>query len=781
MPIPKSKPKPKPKSKAPLPTNTKVNTEKPPAFPKSNAVKRPKRVLQRDPIFDRCGMAMSRAESVLVSTAGDVIVCRCRRSSTPYISKTENALDNTWSNLIPCCDGIVEVPWSPVFENQPQISGSMSQASEVSTYEWEKISRQHLITASGLKGGAMPMPMPSPKTSDDVKETTPQKETSPEKNHSNRITQEEPEAEADADADARTTILPLPSFDYSHIHEGHNDMVPRPEDNIVGPPVRRKSRPSFPATILESPEEKKEEDNKENNPQTFYHGVPVFLSTLSQVRITKASANPLGAHVLLISAEALLFTYGLNNHGQLGIGIKSTLKDGNRGFHTTPTLITPLLENGGKAINCAAGIDHSLVIVATEGRRVQKRYTNPNAVYADNGALALSRVTSSPCRISTNRHDDNDNNNNNEEDRLGGNSNESVQHHQVYGFGSNDFMKIGLVNAKQIEQDGEEAEDPEDILLPHRVALHCTVWPQKGSSSNYPSQGIFDIAASAEHSAALVRRATGDIEVYTWGNATLGALGLPGLRDPNVKIQGSLTRKPKVNAKNIFPLPTVLESLSYKHGDESAFPTELALGPYCTFVVMSDGPCYSFGFSAEGMLGQGFGTVHTMEPKKVFLPPSEKGCGDGIVSVSAGAFHAIAVTESGQAYSWGFNSDDRLGLGTDEFVKMTNNASDQKGDIQVVEWVPQYVEIQGHVSQSCQATEDSYRVVRACAGYDASLLLMRSGQVLTFGKRSGRLGKGEVSTNVEVPKPMFGGLRLFHNSKMNARQRLPTDRKEATI
>jgi alpha-tubulin suppressor-like RCC1 family protein len=464
----------------------------------------------------------------------------------------------------------------------------------------------------------------------------------------------------------------------------------------------------------------------------------------------------------------LLFTYGLNNHGQLGIGIKSQIKDGNRGFTTTPILITPLLENGGKAINCAAGVDHSLVVVATEGRRVQKGYTNPNVAYSGNGAIQLSRVTSSPCRISTDSPDDG-------EDLLSGSTNnESVQHHQLYGFGSNDFMKLGLVSAT-VSEDGQDGDGQEDTLLPHRVALHCTIWPQKGSSSSYPPQGIFDIAASAEHSAALVRRATGAIEVYTWGNATLGALGLPMTQDPSdpsVKIQGSPTRKPPSNANNIFPLPTVLESLSHRPNGDSPFPREISLGPYCSFVVMSNGRCYSFGFSAEGMLGQGVGITHSMDPKQVFLPPSERQKVNGIVSVSAGAFHAIAIDESGHAFSWGINSDDRLGLGTDEFGKLTSTPSEEKKEIQVVEWFPQYVDVQEHTSLSCQATaaEDSTRVVRACAGYDASLLVMRSGQVLSFGKRSGRLGKGEVASNVAVPKPMFGGLRLFHNNNNKSRR-----------
>lgn len=142
-------------------------------------------------------------------------------------------------------------------------------------------------------------------------------------------------------------ILPLPSFDYDHIHQGQNDMVSTEEEGlphrqrrrvrppealsqVASPGANRRRGPTFPV-ILESPEEKKDEMNSPEGvsnrdaEQLFYHGIPVFLSTLSQIRIVKVSAHPLGAHTLLISDDALLFTYGLNNRGQLGIGIKTSV------------------------------------------------------------------------------------------------------------------------------------------------------------------------------------------------------------------------------------------------------------------------------------------------------------------------------------------------------------------------------------------------------------------------------------------------------------------------
>lgn len=762
-------------------------------------------MLPRDQMSSRCSLAMSRTESVIVSASGDVMVCRCRRSSTPYIHDARSsygadlALMDPWSNLMPCCDAdlITEGPWSPVFESltvYKQRSGESS-TSEGSMYEWEKLDEapsQHILLKPPMGSpssrstrqrsmilGETEMQL-TPTAKSRAMETASTEESQesaplPQENNPSPPYQS-PTLESMMDFNAYDgAILPLPSFDYDHIRNGQNDMLSLNEEagrrsrkgtllhkagnrqissaRTQGASNRRPKNKAFP-TIVESPEEKKDEvltskGDIQPVPQPFYHGIPIFLASLCQIRVRKVSSHPLGAHVLLISEEALLFSYGLNNHGQLGIGVRSDLKDENRGFHTTPTLITPLLENGGKAIHCAAGVDHSLVVVVTEGRRLERLHTNPGVTYSDHGA-SLEAFARGPNTQSA--ADDQD----------------SVQHHQLYGFGNNDFMKIGLVRAR-LADDGSEG-DGEDILLPRRVALHCTVWPHQGDSEEartLPHPGIFDIAATTEHSSALVRRATGDIEVYMWGNATLGALGLAVAQDPEIEIQGGLTQRPTSNANNIFPLPTVLEALTFRPRRDSplGFPRQISLGPHCSFVVMSTGKCVSFGFSAEGLLGHGYGITHTMQAKEIAFAPEVDGA-NGIVAVSAGAYHAIALTGQGEAYSWGINSDDRLGHNTSHFVKRVSELDanpSTKENLVVIEWVPQKIDLT--LSPTGKRSGDEVFCVEACAGYDSSMLVARSGEVYSFGKRSGRLGKGEVSQDISTPEPLHGGLRLFHNRK----------------
>lgn len=675
------------------------------------------------------------------------MVSRCRRSSTPYLTNVPGVSQPNmcWESDFSAMSGFmstIDVPWTNNLMNGDHHipRGDESVASGVSSYEWEKLEKQQVVKKK--KNISVTEPMRTPK------------QTPLPKNNNNNNSPQESGVELvfssmpSKDSSASDGIISMPSFDYSHIHEGNNDMIP--------PNLRARKSIGI-TTIHESPfEEKKEEDDGATaEVQPFFHGVPVFLSSLSQIRITKVSANPLGAHVLMISAEALLLTYGLNNHGQLGIGIKSNLRDGSRGFVTSPTLVTPLLENGGKTINCAAGIDHSLVVVSTEGRRLQKIKTKNSECHSEEDTIPLKRQTSSPSKF--------EQENNYDDDGMV-TTDESVQHHQVYGFGHNDFMKVGLINAS-LDGDSDLANEDEDILLPHRVALHCTVWPEDNPSSTgtRPPQGIFDIAASAEHSAALMRRPTGDVEVYMWGNASMGALGKFDSDGEEVVVKGEIGKRPVSNVESVFPHPTLIEELSYTKKESSlGVPVSLALGPYCSFVLMSGGSCMSFGYSAEGMLGQGFGMTHTTEPKEIFVPQlGNSELSNKIVAVSTGACHVLCITADGGTWSWGVDRDGRLGLHVDDFGGF--GQAEDAAQTLAIEWVPQRIGIKQHPSRTyCESKHDSTACVKVCAGYDSSILLMRSGQVLSFGKKSGRLGKGEVDADVIDPQPLHGGLCLFH-------------------
>lgn len=102
-------------------------------------------------------------------------------------------------------------------------------------------------------------------------------------------------------------------------------------------------------------------------------------------------------------------------------------------------------------------------------------------------------------------------------------------HHQMYGFGNNYGRKLGLLDPDRASRRGNKLMSNADVsiavtasncvFLPRRVALHCRVFQQKLLSPILPPFGIFSIAAAIDNSAALVRRPSGEIELFTWGMA----------------------------------------------------------------------------------------------------------------------------------------------------------------------------------------------------------------------------------------------------------------------
>jgi alpha-tubulin suppressor-like RCC1 family protein len=545
----------------------------------------------------------------------------------------------------------------------------------------------------------------------------------------------------DSAFDDESSIAPIRSFDYSQFYDGGNAMHVEPE--------------GVPHKI-----------------SLFYHGVPSFLSSLANVKIKSVSAHPLGSHVLLISKAGLLYSYGLNNYGQLGIGLKSSVNSLHRGYIMAPTIVTPLVENGGKAVACAAGVSHSLVVVETEERRLVKARSFDQANHRHHQAGRSRRYNRSQSDT------------------------ESVSYHQLYGFGRNDYMKIGLASPKISKHNADEMES---VLLPHRVGLRCSVRSQESWDDHESlTQGIFDIAASSDHSAALVRRASGDVELYTWGNAMYSALGLPqpttGIVQNNSKSPHSSSIK-KLPVR-IVPVPSFVASLSKSSNPDAKiksqlmdeeYPTNISLGRHCSFVATSAGRCFSFGESEEGMLGLGENVLEAERPTEILMPREARD--DMIVSVSAGSSHVLARTKSGLVYGWGTRCQVGLPCASKPSKEQLAVKSKKKGyalPLEVVDiaWTPERINISNtspqHQPDISNSPDLSETVVEACAGFDCSIFILNSGKVYSTGKNSGRLGQGELYEDVKRPKPLFGGLYLWRkkNEKGKTNVRKPPTGKQ---
>jgi len=142
----------------------------------------------------------------------------------------------------------------------------------------------------------------------------------------------------------------------------------------------------------------------------------------------------------------------------------------------------------------------------------------------------------------------------------------------------------------------------------------------------------------------------------------------------------------------------------------------ISAGGYHSLALKSDGTVWSWGSNFAGEIGDG--TISTRA-----TPVQVTGI-SGIVAISAGSIHSMALKSDGTLYAWGFNADGRIGDGT-----TTNRFS------------PVVVGISN--------------VTKIAAGGWHSLAVKSDGTVWSWGKNAdGQLGDGtttEQHTPVQIP------------------------------
>ncbi|CAN6457249.1 unnamed protein product [Victoria cruziana] len=215
-------------------------------------------------------------------------------------------------------------------------------------------------------------------------------------------------------------------------------------------------------------------------------------------------------------------------------------------------------------------------------------------------------------------------------------------------------------------------------------------------------ENIRSIALGGLHSCALT--ANGD--VFTWGYGGFGALGH------------------SVYHRELLPRP-----LQY---DWNGRISHLATSGTHTAAISEHGELFTWGRDeGEGRLGLGSGGAP--DEGALGTPTKVEALPVPVSAVACGGFFTMALTEDGQVWSWGGNSNFELGRGA------RNN-----------DWRPQPI--------PCL---EGVRIIQvACGGYH-SVALTDEGRVLTWGHgRQGQLGHG-TSQNCETPK-VVEGLREEH-------------------
>jgi len=157
--------------------------------------------------------------------------------------------------------------------------------------------------------------------------------------------------------------------------------------------------------------------------------------------------------------------------------------------------------------------------------------------------------------------------------------------------------------------------------------------------------------------------------------------------------------------------------------------TAIAAGGHFSLALTSTGQVFSWGDNTWGQLGNGT-TTSSSTPVAVSLPCSPIICIPlvTITAISAGFYHALALTSAGQVLAWGSNDHGQLGNGTTTTTGC------------------QCISTPGPVSLASGTT-----VTAIAGGGRHSLGLTSTGQVLGWGYNAdGELGNG-TTTDSNVP------------------------------
>ena len=358
------------------------------------------------------------------------------------------------------------------------------------------------------------------------------------------------------------------------------------------------------------------------------------------------------SHSVITEIGGSIWTFGFNNHGQLGDG--STTTNG------TPTKLAPFAD----IVDVDSHDFHNLALTAD------------GTVYAwginnqDQLAVGMSADVSIPARVRG----------------VGGSGylsgivaiapNAASSHAlgsdgSVYAWGWNAYGQLGNgstttastpVRVKGVGGSGYLT----DIVAINAGYYHTLALGPDGSiytwGRNYQGQlgvgsttdastpvrvkgvggagnlsGIVLAAAGGAHSVAMAA----DGSVYAWGYNNRGQLG-----------------DPAAATYQMTPVRVLGEGGAGYLGNVIA----IAMGESYTMALTADGRVYAWGENTHGELGDGTTTNRTT-PVRV-AGPGGSGYLTDVVGIGAGRFHALALTSDGRLYAWGRNDYGELGDGS---------------------------------------------------------------------------------------------------------------------
>ncbi|MCM1297026.1 MAG: hypothetical protein NC311_15920, partial [Muribaculaceae bacterium] len=235
---------------------------------------------------------------------------------------------------------------------------------------------------------------------------------------------------------------------------------------------------------------------------------------------------------------------------------------------------------------------------------------------------------------------------------------------------------------------------------------------------------------------------TSEGNVWVWGDNVYGILGqgnTAGMQSVSLQVENTYGIHNDGGAKSVASVSTAVSNpQKVKKSDGTYLDTIMAIaaGYHHMVALDRDGQVWSWGLNNYGQLGLGDTTNRSLAHKVTI---KEDGKDVNIVALAAGQYHTLALSDKGEVWSWGLNSDGQLGLESlsNYWVNVNSTPKKVKGPLG-----------EGYLNN----------VTMISAGGNASAALKGDGTVWTWGDNSsGQLGIGTNEQHLGVPVQTLRG------------------------
>ncbi|WP_445341749.1 RCC1 domain-containing protein [Bifidobacterium sp. ESL0827] len=334
--------------------------------------------------------------------------------------------------------------------------------------------------------------------------------------------------------------------------------------------------------------------------------IPLPDGVDSSFTYTQAAAG--GNHALAVGSDGIVYSWGINDRGQLGNGSKDTQ------HHSKPQPVKDADGQPFKAVQVSAGYADSAAI-SPDGR-----------VYTWGSENNSYNVYSTPKLAPTLAKDPNGSGQGLHAVQVSVNRGFIMAldaDGNVYTWGYNDYGQLG--NGKSTgEGSTTYAADPARVPDP------------KDTSKAFKAT---QISAGGYHALTISQDGT----AWAWGYNGWGQLG-----------DGTITSR-----------PTPKQVGNPTNSSQPFQVAQISTGWVHSLAIDRSGTAWAWGYNYDGQLGDNT-TNYRHTPTRVSPPAGQGNAGTGLATarISAGYYHSLAIGRDGNTYSWGDNQYGQLGNGS---------------------------------------------------------------------------------------------------------------------